>query len=198
MMRRKLAIAFLALIAMLNCSFSAGKSGFESFNVRPFSANEFYVFVKVFSEMRAPLRKQILKDSKTNFEDADPLKYVMKVKGEKDVKKMLKENDISWDAFTELMGNVVLAYFSIQPEKTKASLIRQLADYGLTMSDDQIPPEYQEVIRGIIKTDEGATMASAVLEFVLQIPEQNVTIAKENKLTLDKMFYTRMWRDKLE
>ncbi len=194
-MIKKLLLLMVMVFIFAPCS--PAHAQLESFNVRTFTANEFYIFIKVFSEMRGPLRKEILKDRKTNFEEADPLKYIMKVKGDKDVTKMLKKHDLAWNAFTELAGNVILAYFSIQPQRTKASLIRQMADYGLTMSDDQIPPEYKELVSQVIKTDEGAAMAAMALEFVLQIPDQNVTIVKKDQLTLDKMFYTRFWSKKL-
>lgn len=169
----------------------------EDFHIRSITGNEFYSFVEVFSEMRGPLRSEILKDRKTDFEKADPLKYVMKIKGEKDVQKMLKKHDLTWDTFTELMGNVVLAYFSIQPQATKASLIRRLADYGLEMDQSQIPPEYRDVIREFIKTEQGSAIASIALDLVLKIPEENTAIAKENKRTLDAMFYTNLWKDRI-
>ncbi len=194
------AVSAFALVLALSVGVvasDAGIPGLESFRLRPFSGNEFYSFVEVFSEMRGPLRVQILKDRKTNFADADPLKYVMKIKGEKDVKRMLKKHGLSWDGFTELMGNVLIAYMSVQPDKTKAAIVKKIADYGLTMSDDQIPPEYRDVVREFIKTDSGASMAAMALEFIVQIPEQNVEIVKGQKLTLDKMFYTRFWKDNI-
>jgi len=169
----------------------------ESFRIRPITGNEFYSFVEIFGEMRGPLRKEILKDRKKDFEDVDPLKYVMKLKGEKDVKKVLKKYKMDWAGFTELFGNVILAYFSIQPDITKVALIREMAGYGLAMSEDQIPREYREVVDSVLKTDEGAALANVALDYFLQVPEQNVAIVKENKLTLDKMFYTRFWKDKI-
>lgn len=169
----------------------------ESFKIRPITGNEFYSFIEIFGEMRGPLRSQILKDRKKDFENVDPLKYVMKLKGEKDVKKMLKKYDMDWAGFTDLFGNVMLAYFSIQPQVTKVALIKELADYGLSMSEDQIPREYRDLVKGILKTDDGAALANIALEYFLNIPEQNVTIVKEHKLTLDKMFYTRFWKDKI-
>lgn len=143
------------------------------------------------------MRVEILKDRKTNFEDADPLKYVAKVKDAKDVKKILKEENVSWDQLNELMGNILLGYFSIQPDKTKAGLLKQLSSYGLAMSSDQIPPEYRQVVTDALKTDEGAALASAALEFIVQIPPENVDLAKKNSRQLDQIFYTRFWKDKL-
>jgi hypothetical protein len=169
----------------------------ESFKIRPITGNEFYSFVEIFGEMRGPLRSQILKDRKKDFEDVDPLKYVMKLKGEKDVVKMLKKYEMDWAGFTDLFGNVMLAYFSIQPDVTKVALIREMADYGLSMSEDQIPREYRDLVKGILKTEEGAALANIALDYFLSIPEQNVAIVKENKLTLDKMFYTRFWKDEI-
>jgi len=199
---RGIIAAVSASVLLLALSFDvatsdAGIPDLESFRLRPFSANEFYSFVEVFSEMRGPLRVQILKDRKTDFADADPLKYVMKIKGEKDVKRMLGKHGLSWDGFTELMGNVLIAYMSVQPDKTKAAIMKQIADYGLEMSNDQIPPEYRDVVREFIRTDAGASMAVMALGFIVQIPEQNVEIVKGKKLTLDKMFYTRFWKDKI-
>ena len=110
---------------------------------------------------------------------------------------MLKKHGLDWDQFTELMGNVVLAYFSIQPEKTKAGLVRQLADYGLAMNEEQIPEQFRETVRDFIKTDEGAALAAMALDFFLQVPEQNVALVKENKRTLDAAFYTKFWKDKI-
>ena len=169
----------------------------ENFRVAGFTHNQFRVFVETFAEMRGPLRKLILKDRKTGFEDADPLKYVTKLKGEKDVKKMLKKHDMDWAGFTDLFGNIMLAYFSIQPDVTKVALIKELSEYGLAMSEDQIPKEYQGTIREVLKTDQGAALANMALEYFLKIPEQNVAIVKENKITLDKMFYTRFWKDRI-
>jgi hypothetical protein len=170
----------------------------EQFSIKPFSANDFYVFVKVFSEMRGPLRAEILKDRKTNFENADPLKYVEKVKDKRDVRNMLKDNDLTWDQFVELWGNVMLGYFSVQPNKTKAALIRQIADYGLVLKADEIPAEYRDLVNEVIKTEAGSTLAAAALEYVVQIPPQNVSIVKENQKQLDRMFYTKYWIDELK
>lgn len=190
-------ILFFAVLALLFPLVSSAVLGVEQFSIRPVKDSEFYTFVKVFSEMRGPLRSEIMKDSKTNFESADPLKYVTKVKDDKDVVKILKDKSLSWDQFTELMGNILLGYFSIQPDKTKAALVRQLADYGLGISDAQIPAEYQQTIKEVLKTDEGAALAGMALEMIVQIPSENVTIAKKNKRTLDQLFYTRFWRDKI-
>lgn len=176
-------------------SFSHAQSTY--FNIRPISDSEFYTFVKVFSEMRGPLRSEILKDKETNFESADPLKYVAKVKDDKDVKKVLKERNLNWDQFSELMGNILLGYFSIQPEKTKASLLRQLASYGLMMSNEQIPAEYRQLVTDVLKTDEGAALAGMALETFLKIPPENIELARKNKRQLDQLFYTRFWKDKI-
>lgn len=170
----------------------------QGFRMRTVSPNEFYKFVKVFSEMRGPLRKAILADRNTDFENADPLNYVMKVKDEKDVRKMIKKSGLTWDAYVEMMGNILLGYFSIQPQRTKASLIKQLSDYGLVMANDQIPPEYRQAVSDALKTDEGATLAGMALDFIIQIPPENVALARDNEKQLDQLFYTRFWRDKLE
>lgn len=193
-MRRYAGLAVVLITISIPISASAQ---YEYFAIRLVTEAEIYTFVKVFSEMRGPLRQEILKDKKTDFRDADPLKYVSKVKKKDDVVKTLRENGISWGQFNELMGNVLLAYLSIQPEKTKTALIRQLAGYGLMMSNDQIPAEYRPVIEEVLKTDEGAAMAGMALEFVVQIPPGNVELAKKNSRTLDQLFYTRLWRDKL-
>lgn len=193
-MRRYAGLAVVLITISIPISASAQ---YEYFAIRPVTEAEIYTFVKVFSEMRGPLRQEILKDKKTDFRDADPLKYVSKVKKKDDAVKTLRENGISWGQFNELMGNVLLAYLSIQPEKTKTALIRQLAGYGLMMSNDQIPAEYRPVIEEVLKTDEGAAMAGMALEFVVQIPPGNVELAKKNSRTLDQLFYTRLWRDKL-
>lgn len=172
-------------------------AGFDQFKIRPLKDGEFYTFVKVFSEMRGPLRVQIMKDAETNFENADPLKYVSKVKDDKDVKSILKKRKLNWDQFTELMGNILIGYYSIQPKTTKAALIRQLGDYGLSVSDAQIPPEYRQMVSDVLKTDEGAQLASMALDFVIRVPPKNVELAKKNKRTLDQMFYTKFWKDKI-
>lgn len=170
----------------------------DYFTIRPITSAEFYKFIKVFSKMRGPIRSAILKDRSTNFENADPYRYVAGVKDEKAVKKILKKNSLSWSGFNELMGNILLGYFSIQPGKTKAALIRQLSDYGLMMSNDQIPAEYRQVIQEVIKTEEGAALAGMALEFVLQIPPENIELARKNSRQLDQLFYTRFWKGKLE
>lgn len=184
------------MIAVLLFS-SAAFAQFEYFRIRSVTEPEFYKFIKVFSEMRGPLRQEILKDKNANFEEADPLEYVSKVKDEKDVKKALKDNDLTWDQFNEIMGNILLGYFSIQPNKTKAALVRQLAGYDMMVSMDQVPEEYRDVVKEVAKTEEGSQMAAMVLELVIQIPEENVGLAKKNSRKLDQMFYTRFWRDKL-
>lgn len=205
MKRKTIWVVFIGLaVVLFSASLRAepvqtprGMPALEDFKVRPFTGNEFYSFVEIFGEMRGPLRSQIMKDRKTDFEKADPLKYVMKVKDEKDVKKMLKKYDLTWDGFTDLFGNVLLAYFSIQPDVTKVALIKELAGYGLSMSEDQIPAEYRGVVQEVLKTNEGAAMANIALEYFLRVPEGNIAIAKENRITLDKMFYTRFWKDEI-
>ncbi len=198
-MRHKTMLAIVASVLMLmGSAASAALPGGTDFTIRTYSANEFQHFVEVFSEMRGSLRSQILKDRKTDFEKADPLAYVQKLKGEKDVQLMLEKHKLSWDAFQGLMGNVVLAYFSVQPERTKASLIRQLAGYGLFLDLEQVPPEYRETVTEVLKTEAGSTLAAIAMDIVVQIPEQNVAIVRQNQRTLDAMFYTRFWREALE
>ena len=53
-----------------------------NFSIRKVSANEFDDFNVIFGEMRGPLRSEIMKDRKDDFENADPLKYLQKVKDE--------------------------------------------------------------------------------------------------------------------
>jgi hypothetical protein len=192
--KKSLFITTLAIILILPIISTAS---LNSFNIRPITGEEFSIFVKVFSEMRGPLRVQILRDKKMNFEDADPLKYVSKVKDEKDVQKTLKDNSITWDQFTEILGNILLAYFSIQPDKTKAALVKQLTDYDLGISDSQIPAEYRQTVKEFLNTNEGAQIAGMALEFIIQIPSGNVEIVKKNKRTLDQLFYTKLWSGKL-
>ena len=170
---------------------------FESFSIKPVSKQDYYKFIKVFSEMRGPIRSEILKDKNTNFKDADPLKYVSGVKDNEDVLKVLKESDLSWQNFSEIMANILLGYFNIQPEQTKVGLIRQLSSYGLTLGGDQIPPEYQEMIKSVLATDQGAGLAGLALDQIVQIPPENIKLAKENKRQLDQLFYTRFWKGKL-
>ncbi len=192
-MKKLIIVLIVSIIALPTI---AG-AGFDTFKIRPITKKEFSKFIKVFSEMRGPLRVQIMKDRKTNFQEADPLAYVNKVKDEPDVKKALKKNKLSWDGFTEIMANILLGYFSIQPQQTKAGLIRQLSTYNLMMANDQIPAQYQPMIQEVIKTDEGAALAGMALEMFIQIPPQNVAIAKKNKRTLDQLFYTNFWKDKI-
>lgn len=187
-----LGAVFLGVLAS-----TAAFAGLDSFKLRAITPNEFQKFIEVFAEMRGPLRTQILKDKDTNFESADPLLYVQKVKEEKDVKKILKKRGLEWSAFEDLMGNVLLGYFSVQEERTKVALIKQLASYGLLLQSDDIPQEYQAMIQQALKTDAGATVAAMALETFIQIPPENISLAKQNKLTLDKMFYTRFWKDKI-
>jgi hypothetical protein len=179
-------------------AFSSAKAASDEFEIKPFTGNDFYTFVKVFSEMRGPLRAEILKDRKTDFEKADPLKYVEKVKGKRDVQKVLSDSHLTWEAFRSLMGNILLGYFSIQPDKTKAALLRQLASYGLLMEMDQIPEEYRPIVTDVLKTNEGSTLASAVLDTIIEIPSQNTSIVREHQKDLDRLFYTKYWIDLLK
>jgi hypothetical protein len=190
-------IFYVFAIVTLCASNAHAVMDMNSFNVRPITSKEFFDFLEVFGSMRGPLRVEILKDRKTDFENADPLKYLQKIKGEKKVKKALKKNDLTWDQFMDLTGNILLAYYTIQPDETKVAIIRRLADYGLELDDAQIPPEYRDMIREVIKTDAGAMMASVALDMFLQVPQENIDIVKRNKLTLDKQFYTRFWKDKI-
>ncbi len=166
----------------------------QSFQVRVVSWNEFYSFTKIFSEMRGPLRSKILEDKGTNFENADPLKYVEQVKDAKDVKKALSTANLSWSQFEELMGNIVLAYFSIQQQKTKVAIIKQMAGYGFIPG---VPEEYQPLVIELLKTDQVAQLAGMALEVALQIPQQNIDLVTAEKLNLDKFFYTKLWEDKI-
>jgi hypothetical protein len=190
-------IVFVLVAALLFGTITTAHAK-ENFGIEAFSPNQFYVFVKVFGEMRGPLRSEILKDRKTNFENADPLKYVEKVKGTRDVKKSLKDNDLQWEEFMGLMGNILLSYFSIQPDKTKSAMLKQLASYDLFLASDQIPPEYRELVTEVVKTDAGAALADMALETFMQIPEGNIEIVKKNKKDLDRMFYTKYWIDELK
>lgn len=192
-MLKRFAIVLAALALVLSAGASFADT--DNFDVRPVSENEFYTFIKVFSEMRGPLRVRILKDASTQFENADPLQYVEMVKNEKDVKKMLKSSGLTWDKFRELMGNILLGYFSIQPNKTKAVLLRQLANYGLALDDSEIPDEYKPLVKEVLKSEEGAMLAGAALESFLEIPAENITLARNNQSQLDRMFYTKYWKD---
>lgn len=192
---RKIFLSLLFL-AQLPTAIFAG-SVLDSFTIKPFSANDFYTFIKVFSEMRGPLRTEILKDKKTNFENVDPLKYVEKIKDKKDVKAALKKSNITWDQFAGLFGNVLLAYLSTEPQQTKAAIIRQLADYGLIANVEGIPEEYKEVISSVIKTPEGSNLAATILEQLIEIPEQNIATTNKNRSDLDRMFYTKHWVEDL-
>lgn len=185
----------VVLMLLVFCATDAFSQSLQMFKVRTVTKEEFYTFIKVFSEMRGPLRTEILKDKATDFKDADPLKYLMKVKGEKDVQKALKENKLSWDQFNELTGNILLGYFSNQPQNTKAMLLKQLSGYGLAMADDQIPAEYRPMVAELLKSDAGATLAAMAIETILQIPQENKDLAKKNQRTLDQLFYTRFWKD---
>lgn len=169
----------------------------ESFTIKTLTKNDFSKFVKVFSEMRGPIRTEILKDSKGDFKNVDPLAYLSKVKSDKDVLSALKKNDLNWDSFMDLTGNILLSYFAIQPNETKAALIRRLSGYGMTLSTDQIPAEYRGVVESILKTKEGSELAGMILDTVIQIPKENLKLAKNKKRTLDQLFYTNFWKDKI-
>lgn len=169
----------------------------SSFAITPFDENQFTAFVKVFSDMRGPLRSEILKDHKTDFKAADPLKYVTKVKDDPKVQATLKSNNLTWDQFTGLMGNILLAYLNNQPQNTKSAILQKLSGYGLGLADEQIPEQFRGQIKALIASPEGAALASFVLDQVVQIPEQNTSIVKTKNRTLDQLFYTRLWRGKL-
>lgn len=169
----------------------------SSFAITPFDENQFYTFVKVFSDMRGPLRSEILKDHKTDFKDADPLKYVAKIKDDPKVQSTLKANALTWDQFTGLMGNILIAYLNNQPQNTKAVILQKLSGYGLGLADDQIPEQFRDQVKSLIASPEGAALASFVLDQVVKIPAQNMAIVKAKNRTLDQLFYTRLWRGKL-
>lgn len=169
----------------------------SSFSIQPFDENQFATFVHVFSDMRGPLRSEILKDHKDDFKNADPLKYVTKIKDNPKVQQSLKNNNLTWDQFTSLMGNIVLAYLNSQPQATKVVILQRLSEYGLGLADDQIPAEYRTQIRQVVSSPQGAALASMVLEQVMQIPSQNTAIVVAKSRTLDQLFYTRFWRGKL-
>lgn len=169
----------------------------SSFSIQPFDENQFYTFVKVFSDMRGPLRSQILKDHKEDFKDADPLKYVTKVKDDPKVQQVLKDNNLTWDQFTNLMGNVVLTYLSSQPQATKVAIIQKMSGYGLGLADDQIPENYRAQVKALLTSPEGASLAGFILDQVVQVPAQNMKIVTAKSRTLDQLFYTRLWRGKI-
>lgn len=169
----------------------------SSFAITPFDENQFYTFVKVFSDMRGPLGSEILKDHKADFKDADPLKYVAKVKDDPKVQATLKANNLTWDQFTGLMGNILLAYLNNQPQNTKVAILQKLSGYGLGLADDQIPEESRSQVKALLTSPEGAALASFVMEQVVQVPAQNTAIVKAKNRTLDQLFYTRLWRGKL-
>jgi hypothetical protein len=195
---KKIIIFFALIVSVFLLAAQQARGGMEEFSIKQFSPNDFYTFTKVFSEMRGPLRAEILKDKKTNFENADPLKYVEKVKNDRSVKKALKAGKISWAEFRELMGNILLAYYSIQPDKTKAALLRQLSEYGLSINNDQIPEEYRPAVKEVLQTEEGSALAAAVLDIIIQVPPQNISIVRENQKQLDRHFYTKYWINELE
>jgi hypothetical protein len=122
---------------------------------------------------------------------------VTKIKDNPKVQQSLKDNGVSWDQFTALLGNIVLAYLTNQPQNTKAAILQRLAGYGLGLSDDQIPAAYRDQVKTLLSSPEGAALASFVLDQVVQVPTQNVAIVKVKNRTLDQLFYTRLWRGKL-
>lgn len=170
----------------------------SSFAIQPFDENQFTKFVKIFSDMRGPLRSEILKDHKTDFKDADPLKYVAKVKDEPKVLSALKDNNLTWDQFTSLMGNILLAYLNNQPQKTKVTILQQMSGYGLGLADDQIPEQFRDQFKALMASPSAAALAGIMLDQVVQIPAQNAAIAKTKNRTLDQLFYTRLWRGQLQ
>lgn len=187
----------LIIIILLLGTRAGWTQDLSTFSIQPFDENQFTTFVHVFSDMRGPLRSEILKDHKEDFKNADPLKYVTKIKDNPKVQQSLKENDITWDQFTGLMGNIVLAYLNSQPQATKSAILQRLTDYGLGLSDDQIPAEYRTQIKTLITSPQGAALTSMILEHVMQIPTQNTAIVVAKSRTLDQLFYTRFWRGKL-
>lgn len=196
---KRISVAVLMVVCFCISVYAnaAGNLPTVPFSIHPITNGDYTTFVKVFGEMRGPLRSAILADSKTNFENADPLAYVTKVKDTRDVKKALKNASVTWEKFSDIMANLLLGYFSIQPEKTKVGLIKQLADYGLVMNMEQVPEQYRESITAALKTDQGAALAGSILDLVVQIPPESVAIAKEHQGDLDRMFYTKHWKDQL-
>lgn len=191
----------ILIAVLLACTLTATAQAqipeLSSFAITPFDENQFYTFVKVFSDMRGPLRSEILKDHKTDFKDADPLKYVAKIKDDPKVQSTLKANALTWDQFTGLMGNILIAYLNNQPQNTKAVILQKLSGYGLGLADDQIPEQFRDQVKSLIASPEGAALASFVLDQVVKIPAQNMAIVKAKNRTLDQLFYTRLWRGKL-
>ncbi len=186
----------LALLVAFACSVPLNMVFAEepSFEVKPYTTNEFYSFTKIFGEIRGPLRGQILKDKATDFEKADPFNYIMKLKDSKDVKKALAAEGYTWDKFQELMGNILLSYLSIQPQKTKVAIVRQMAGYGFIPG---VPEEYQSAVNELLKSKEGSDLAGMALEMALDIPEENIALARKNEKQIDRFFYTKYWKDKL-
>lgn len=195
----KINLCFLSVVltCIVTMAVHAQMPELSSFGIAPFDENQFTKFVKVFSDMRGPLRSEILKDHKTDFKDADPLKYVAKVKDSPKVQATLKANTLIWDQFTSLMGNILLAYLNNQPQNTKVAILQKLSGYGLGLADDQIPEQFRDQVKTLLTSKEGAALAGFVLEQVVQIPAQNMAIVKAKNRTLDQLFYTRLWRGKL-
>ena len=162
-----------------------------SFEVKPYTSNEFYSFTKIFGKIRGPLRNEILKNKATDFETADPFNYIMKLKGSRTVKKALVAQGMTWDAFQELMGNILLSYLSIQPQNTKVAIIRQMAGYGFIPG---IPEEYRPMVNELLKSKEGSDLAGMALEMALEIPEENLSLARKNEKQIDRFFYTKYWK----
>lgn len=190
---------FSMIVLLLTCTVMASLHAQEmpSFSIQPFDENQFTKFVTVFSDMRGPLRSEILKDHKDDFKTADPLKYVAKVKDNPRVQSTLKDNNLTWDQFAALMGNILLAYLNNQPQNTKAAILQKMSGYGLGLADDQIPEQFRDQVKALVASPEGAALAGLVLDQVVQIPAQNTAIVKSKNRTLDQLFYTRLWRGKL-
>ncbi len=167
-----------------------------SFALRPISENDYALFVKVFGEMRGPLRAQIIKD-RGDLKTADALAYLMRIKNDRGVRTALKESKITWAPFIGLTGNIVIAYMSIQPQATKAEMLRRLSSYGMTLATTSVPPEYQKSIEQALASDQGAAIANMALEFAIQIPPENIALAKRHEKDLDRFFYTKHWRNAL-
>lgn len=197
MNKKNLCFLSVVLMCIVTMAVHAQMPELSSFGIAPFDENQFTKFVKVFSDMRGPLRSEILKDHKTDFKDADPLKYVAKVKDSPKVQATLKDNSLTWDQFTALMGNILLAYLNNQPQNTKVAILQKLSGYGLGLADDQIPEQFRDQVKTLLTSKEGAALAGFVLDQVVQIPAQNTAIVKAKNRTLDQLFYTRLWRGKL-
>lgn len=166
--------------------------------VRPITEDEYYKFVKIFSEIRGPIRREILKERKDDYKNADPLEYISKVQNDGDVQKVIKANDLNWEQFNELMGNLLLGYFCVQQGQTKAAILRKILNEVMSTPNNNISQKQLDVVKNLLSTDEGAAIATTVLEKFLKVPVENIAIAQKNQRQLDQLFYTNFWEDKLE